>query len=229
MLSVALLTVAAGAGGARAGRPRTASACPTPDGHVLLADHRAALYTVRARRARRLERSRYVEQVIETRGCAYGGWRSFQIWEQPGIPPTEENAGIDHLVLSGTVAAYEEWLDEATRYTPEGTEVREEWHVVVRDLRSGRVLRRVPTAVAERPTWVGDGYTTAIVVKDDGAVAWIVRDGAVGQEKYEVHALDKTGERILATGADIDRDSLALARGTLYWTQGGKPYSAPLI
>jgi hypothetical protein len=77
------------------------------------------------------------------------------------------------------------------------------------------------------PFSVGIGATAAIVVKSDGAVAWIVE---TRQEEgtYEVHAVDKAGSRLLASGADIDPSSLALAGSTLYWTQGGKPMSASL-
>ena len=67
----------------------------------------------------------------------------------------------------------------------------------------------------------------AIVVKSDGAVAWIVRtDPEEGM--YQVHALDQTGSRVLSTGSDIAPSSLALAGSTLYWTQGGEPHSATL-
>jgi hypothetical protein len=67
------------------------------------------------------------------------------------------------------------------------------------------------------------------VVKSDGAVAWIV--AIYGREhpaEYEVHALDRTGSRVLAFGPGISPRSLALAGSTLYWTQGGNPMSAPL-
>jgi hypothetical protein len=41
-------------------------------------------------------------------------------------------------------------------------------------------------------------------------------------------ALDATGEQVLAVGSNIAPESLALAGGTLYWTQSGKPMSAAL-
>jgi hypothetical protein len=43
-----------------------------------------------------------------------------------------------------------------------------------------------------------------------------------------LHALDKTGERTLAVGSNIDPNSLALAGSTLYWTQSGRPALALL-
>jgi hypothetical protein len=110
-----------------------------------------------------------------------------------------------------------------------GEESVEEWRVVVRNLRTGRVLHRAPTGAKEKdhPKFVGDGPTTAIVVKADGAVAWTL-DTVQSENRYQVHALDRTGERILATGSNIDPNSFALAGGTLYWQQGGKPFSGTL-
>jgi uncharacterized Ntn-hydrolase superfamily protein len=65
------------------------------------------------------------------------------------------------------------------------------------------------------------------VVKSDGAVAWILTT-VQEHATYQVHALDKTGNHVLATGSDISPHSLAVAGNTLYWTQDGKPTSAAL-
>ena len=196
---------------------------------MLLADHQAALYRIHAKRPRRLERTRYLEPVIETRRCAYGGKRSFQIWEEPAEFQTEVNAVIANPAISGTFVAYEEAFYGGSRYTPEGTEVREEWHVVVRNLRTGRVLHRVPTGVATHPMWVGDGWTTSIVLGRSGSVAWIAQIAQARQPtEYEVRGLGAAGERVLARGSTVDPHSLALAGSTLYWTQGTKPESAAL-
>lgn len=99
--------------------------------------------------------------------------------------------------------------------------------MVVRNLRIGQILHRTPTGAKNHPKFVGDGPTTAIVVKADGAVAWTT-DTVQSEDRYQVHALDKTGERTLAVGSNIDPRSLALAGSTLYWTQGGKSESAVL-
>jgi hypothetical protein len=58
-------------------------------------------------------------------------------------------------------------------------------------------------------------------------VAWIT-DTVQSENRYQVRALDETGERTLAVGSSIGPNSLALADSTLYWTQGGKPGSAVL-
>jgi hypothetical protein len=126
--------------------------------------------------------------------------------------------------LSGPVVAYE----VASATGAEGQAQTVSFTVVVRDLRGGRVLHDVPSGTpAANPFAVGVGRTVAVVVKSDGAVAWIAKAPPY-EGTYQLHAVDKSGSRVLATGADIDPSSLALAGSTLYWTQGGKPMSAPL-
>jgi len=78
--------------------------------------------------------------------------------------------------------------------------------VVVRDLRTGHLLHRVPTGISENPPEeAGVGYVTETVVKSDGAVAWIVDnfglDVGLPPETvpyFEVKALDGAGLRTLA-------------------------------
>jgi hypothetical protein len=97
-----------------------------------------------------------------------------------------------------------------------------------------RTLRKEPTGVPatlgsepEFEAIAGIGHTTSIAVKSDGSVAWIVNPNEASGH-YQVHAADTAGSRMLASGADIDPTSLALAGSTLYWTQGGRPQSALL-
>jgi hypothetical protein len=100
--------------------------------------------------------------------------------------------------------------------------------MIVRDLSTGRILHRVNTGRFVKPeaTPVSVGLATALVVKSDGAVAWIVETGVPAT--YQIYAIDKTGRRLLASSADIIPYSLALAGDTVYWTQGGEPFSASL-
>jgi hypothetical protein len=208
---------------------RVASPCPRAHSRVLLADAQAEIYTVRESFFTAFEGGAgEAQRVIATRGCVYGRKHSYKINEEYVPQPTEVDSGIANLALSGMTVAYEESYYGGSRYTEE-QENLEEWRVVVRDLRTGRALHEVPTGMKSpaHPKFVGDGPTTAIVVKSDGAVAWIL---AAVQEHatYQVHALDKTGNHVLATGSDIAPHSLAVAGNTLYWTQGGKPTSAAL-
>jgi hypothetical protein len=105
-----------------------------------------------------------------------------------------------------------------------------EQDVVVRDLRSGRVLHDVPTGTSGPPSFCF-GPAITLIVKSDGAVAWISKDEDEGHPEpapCEVHAVDGTGSKLLASGSDIEPYSLALGGSTLYWLQGGKPMSAAL-
>jgi len=45
---------------------------------------------------------------------------------------------------------------------------------------------------------------------------------------FDLYAFDKTGERLLASGVELEPASLALKGSLLYWTQDGKPFSAVL-
>jgi hypothetical protein len=120
--------------------------------------------------------------------------------------------------------------------------------VIVRDLRTGRVLHDVPTGTPPKPEpgSVGVGNIVALVLKSNGSVAWIAEDSersaAAKAAYFDVYATDKSGTRLLASGTDIDPSSLALSAGathlddyphtiagnTLYWTQGGQSFSTTL-
>jgi hypothetical protein len=64
-------------------------------------------------------------------------------------------------------------------------------------------------------------------VTSNGSVAWIVNAGEA-EGGHQLHAADMMGSRLVASGADIDPKSIAVAGRVLYWTQGGKAFSAPL-
>jgi hypothetical protein len=140
--------------------------------------------------------------------------------------------GILRETLAGSVVAYEQIFSTGDSRGP-GTETSR-WLLVVRDLRSGRVLRRVATGTSTEPRQVGLGETSSLVMNNNGAIAWIVSKSgsecltAPASECYEVHEADKNGTRIVASGTDIAPLSLALAGSTIYWTQGGKPASTTM-
>lgn len=158
-------------------------------------------------------------------GCVRGSRRAYEVGG-PSVGSSTGAGGTRNLTLAGTVVAWEAW--ESAGVT--GELGREKWMVVVRDLRTGSVLRRLPTGTARVKGWIGVGPTQQIVVSGDGAVAWIasVAGPAGGQDALEIHVADKTGARVVAEGSDIVPDSLALAGSTLYWTQGGKSSAATL-
>lgn len=200
--------------GAAQAHKELSARCIRREPHVLVANARAVVY----------------EGYEAIEGCAYGSRRSYALGP---IPYGDPYGGTDvaRETLSGITAAYE--IFESQVLNNKGW--RKRW-VVVRDLRNGRVLHRVPTGVSARPSQVGNvgiGRTTGLVVKGDGAVAWIVATGEElpnGEEQgtFQVHAVDSSGSRVLASGANIDPSSLALAGSRLYWMQGGVPMSAVL-
>lgn len=157
-------------------------------------------------------------------GCLRSGRRAYEVGG-PGVGSSSVVAGTRHMVLAGQIVAWEQWSSIGM-----GEPKEKEWRVFVRDLRSGRVLQKLATGATTVPEWTGVGPTTQIVVSASGAVAWIARveDEQGHQHGYEVHAADKAGARLLASGTSIEPDSLALAGRTLYWTQEGKPSAAAL-
>lgn len=159
-------------------------------------------------------------------GCIRGHRRAFVLGGTP-VGSSSGAAGSRLYTLAGPFVAWER-SESMT-----GESGHAEWVVIVEDLRSGRVLRRVPTGVANPPVrgLVGSGPATQIVVDAQGASAWIVeaasRTGG-RPAQFEVHEASQGGTRTLASGADISPRSLALVGGTLYWTQGGKASSVTL-
>jgi hypothetical protein len=189
--------------------------CPRVESHLLAANSRAEVYEAP-------EGPRSTELAVF--GCAYRNGRAFELGgvasrQGKGGPGGE--SGVLDATLASTVVAYAK-----TRYYETGGSRKV---VIVRNLRTGRILHEVLTGtrVKPEPPTEGVGAVQALVVKSDGSVAWTV---AAGPEEgtYQVHAVDKTGSRMLATGGDIAPGSLAVAGSTMYWTQAGIPQSASL-
>jgi hypothetical protein len=157
-------------------------------------------------------------------GCLRGGRSAYEV----GAPAEGSSSGgsaTRNLTLAGEFVAWE----ETETIGPQGPSQEQEWLVLVRNLRTGRVLHKLPTGVSTVKEWTGVGPTTQIVLTSAGAVAWIARvEDEQGEHGYEVHAADNSGTRVLATGSNIAAKSLALAGSTLYWTQGGAAMAAPV-
>jgi hypothetical protein len=143
--------------------------------------------------------------------CAFGKRKSYEVgpWTEGASP--EANVGTWPIVLASVTVAYcrfEEFYNEHTaKYTFE-----------VRNLRTGRVIFR------------NAELTHDIVLKPDGAVAWVTNNLVVAGQGFvpEIHIADKVGVRVVATGAEIEPYSLAVAGDTLYWSAAGRPYSTPI-
>jgi hypothetical protein len=162
-------------------------------------------------------------------GCAYGSQRPIMLGFALMGGGSGGAVGSDHYTLAGTTVAYAQDRLEGPGNNSES------WAVVVVNLRSGKRLRDVSTGAPpcpHSPQLSGVGPVDSLVLKADSAVAWIATDvqKACPQpaETREVHALDSSGERLLATGTDIAPHSLKLAGGTIYWRQGGRSFSTSL-
>ncbi len=102
--------------------------------------------------------------------------------------------------------------------------------VAVRRLTDGKQLKQLPATTAPlRPEFFQS--VGSIVVKADGAVAWIGSAGSVigGQRTdIEVHRSDARGQALLASGSAIDPGSLRRHGSTLTWRDGSATRSAKL-
>jgi hypothetical protein len=223
--SVVLVLLLALATAAIAAAPHARPAPKCAPGHrqLLAADAQAQVYTQQRRvRVPALHSGDiYVRALTDAAACAYGQRRTYDLGtlfrcEQEDVGSLAVCTGVDREVVAGAMVAYE-WSKPTTPVS--------QWFVIVRDLRTGRTVHREPTGAGKGES-DGVGATTALVVKSNGSVAWIVN--AEGEGGPEVHVVDTTGSRLVARGTDIDPTSLALAGSRLYWAQGGKPFSAPL-
>ncbi len=217
LLVVAGHTASASAS-AKRGRPPQ-RACPTQPRGLVAANGQAEVYIARPPFSSPHARSYY--------GCAF---RSRRVLFLGDIRLAGEGAtDTRNLRLVGTVVAAESFL--AVK------EMGDSYTVVVTNLARPRgPVRRLATGTLTAAQQMnntmlfGVGPTTGLVLKSDGAVAWIVNDNASPDPPtYEVVKSDAPGPPIvLATGTDIAPDSLALSGNTLYWTQGNAPHSGRL-
>jgi hypothetical protein len=212
--------------------------CPASHAHILLADAEAQIYL--RPQSTPVPGPSDPEELV---ACAAGGQRSYALGPPLaaiGVPQVDE--GVTSEALAGPVLAYA----KASAARAPGYAFG---YVVVRDLRTGRGLHRVPAGSSIPPRVSGADPAAAIVVKRDGAVAWITQavedvplpqapcpgpDPCAMPELFEavthstIHALDGSGDRLLASGTNIGAGSLALRGGRVRWTQGGTAMSARL-
>lgn len=101
--------------------------------------------------------------------------------------------------------------------------------VIVRNLETGHKLRELAATTKVLP----ESFQTVdgIVVKSDGAVAWISGVTSVfahGSAGLEVQRADSRGPAVLASSSSIDPDSLHLSGSTLTWRDGSRTRTATL-
>jgi hypothetical protein len=187
--------------------------CPNSVAAIVIADAQVEVYEAPGHGAN--------EGLVVALGCAYAQGRSYRLGvidECIGSSSGACGFSFEHETLAGPVVAYTE---EARGSNKDA--------IFVRDLRNGRLLYQATSVV---------GRITDVVVKSDGAVAWIAENKKLSSREvgyYEVNVIDKLGSRVLALGNNINPFSLALASRSyhgappeIYWTQGGRAFSAPL-
>ncbi len=194
---------------------------------MVSADSRAALYLA--------PKNLGYPEFLYVYGCSYKTKHTYLLGSVPSTAGGYESGGgggVKLETLAGTMGTYE---TDSCRLGTAGSVI------VVRDLSNGKVIHCVPSGTPAHPepprtehgltvTHVGIGPVESLVVKSDGAVAWIAQD-AVEESlsySYQVHVLDKNGSRVLAASTEIEPKSLALAGSVLYWTEAGRPMSAVL-
>ena len=142
-------------------------------------------------------------------GCVAGASRSIEL----GTTGFSVRAGrVDLVRVSGTVAAY--GLVRSGVDTASAT-------VVVRRLTTGRVLAQ--RAATTREGVEGFQSVDGVVVKADGAVAWIATANSIGPPKFvrQVRRMDARGTVTLDWGPAVAAGSLALSGSALRWRHGG--------
>ncbi len=172
--------------------------CPILGSHVIAADPQAEVYEANGR---------FEPEMF---ACAFANGHPYTLGPKITSGTSSGGGGVEEIVLNGSIVAYEEIT---IIYAG-----RSRWTVIVQNLKTGRVLHRTPTT---------GSFIQNIVLKNDGSAAWIV-DTSFQPAEVAIVALDRSGTRQLASGADVSPSSLALAGSTLYWTQSGKPFSAAL-
>ena len=101
--------------------------------------------------------------------------------------------------------------------------------VIVRDLGTGQQLR----AAAPTNRILPESFTSvdSIVVKADGATAWISQTSSVirhGSPVVQVWRADARGQSLLDSGGSIDARSLRRSGSIVSWRNGSKVRSATL-
>jgi hypothetical protein len=222
LVTIVMLVALASPTSAAARRGPHRRECRVPKGaRVLVADGKAQVYAY--------DENAPLSVALEVFGCTYGGQRTVLLG---GQQLSGGSAGLALETVSGYYVAYEE-LTAVNGDRHEGYVTM----LVVRDLRSGHVARRVPSGAATRPAVgaQGTGPITGIVLRANGTAAWIAQTesheegGLPARYAYAVEDAPTSGPvTSLASGETVNPHSLALAGGTLYWLQAGKPMSADL-
>ncbi len=122
--------------------------------------------------------------------------------------------------LAGTVVAWSDTLPSTSCCSSD---------IVSLSLRTGHVLHRVSIAPTEQRVILEQAQALQVLVKDDGAVAWVqedsygTHDGApLPPTTFTIYAVDNTGFHQLSPEIDwVEPEDLQLAGSVLSWTRSG--------
>jgi hypothetical protein len=215
--TMAIVLAAPSASSSAASRQTRPSNCAPRQSVVVVADSHAEVFRYRSGVYACLRHggsARYLGHAEGARGVCIAG---------------EERCGvITEETLSGTAAAYVETRCEPSSCGPE--------QIVVRSVSTGRILHDAPLEVATgQDTEVQFAVVLRIVLKADGAVAWVqqdvygVHDGGPGPPTvFDVFAIDRNGFHSLRTGLPAKPGSLKVLGSALSWTQEGARQAAVL-
>lgn len=150
-------------------------------------------------------------------GCATGGKKSFRLGVRSNCIGSNL---VGPVVVAGAVAAYG---SERCGVDMGSTQV------VVRNLTTGSRLSASPAVEAPGPESFAS--VSSLVVRPDGAAAWIAVANSLGThrstlELWRVSARGTTA--LLDSGSAVTRRSLRLRGDKLSWTHGGRPRSCTL-
>jgi hypothetical protein len=163
-------------------------------------------------------------------GCVRGNGRAYGLGEQPEFS-TDGGGGIRKITRGGAFVAYEA-VSTVARIDPAPND--NVWKVIVRNLRNGHTVHSVPTGSLLRPRRYSEGVgsVTMLVVRRDGAVAWIAQDNERTNGEpptyYDIYASGRHGTRLLAHGRQIRGSYLRLVGMGVQWTEAGKRRAAVL-
>jgi hypothetical protein len=152
-------------------------------------------------------------------GCARAGAQSFRLGTSG---PSVSQGRVGPVALAGADAAYGLTHSGVDTLTAQ---------VVVRRLDTGRVLRRLAGTTGTQPPEAFQSVKS-VVVKADGAVAWIAAGGSIirpHSNTEEVDRSDRRGEATLERSTKLDLKSLRVEGSRLSWREGNAVRSATLL
>lgn len=183
------------------GPPATTTACGPASATTLAANGRVRVYVL--------------HQVVY--GCSAARKRSFRLGH--GTRSLAESS-VGPVAVAGDLTAY------GLRNFGVDTVISS---VVVRRLTDGAQLKELAATHARG----AESFQSigSVVVRPDGAVAWIGTQHSIAGGRgtvLEVHASSTAGDRVLESGSAIDATSLRLRGTTLTWVDGGVTRHATL-